>query len=178
TEYSIPSAIGQGTNNYTVSQLARYVTAVANKENVYDLTLLKQITDVKENVVKTYEPTVYQPLEDISNSTWNAVHEGMKAVIKSKASFANMREQNFTMSGKTGTAQQSKTHPDHGLFVGFAPSDAPEIALSVRITNGYSSSYAAEIGRDIVMYRYKLASDDTLFNGMANSINNAVVSGD
>ena len=49
---------------------------------------------------------------------------------------------------KTGTAQQSQTHPDHGLFVGFAPSDSPQIAFAIRIANGYSSTFAAEVGND------------------------------
>ena len=44
-EYSIQSAIGQGNNNYTVSQLNRYITAVANSGTVYDLTLIDKITD-------------------------------------------------------------------------------------------------------------------------------------
>ena len=44
----------------------------------------------------------------------------------------------LTYCGKTGTAQQSNTHADHVLFVGFAPSNEPEIAFSCRIANGSS----------------------------------------
>ena len=39
---SVLSAIGQGTNNYTTSQLARYITAVANKGTVYNLSHFRQ----------------------------------------------------------------------------------------------------------------------------------------
>lgn len=45
---SVLSAIGQGTNNYTTSQLARYITAVANKGTVYNLSLLDKVTNPKE----------------------------------------------------------------------------------------------------------------------------------
>ena len=83
----------------------------------------------------------------------NLIHQGMISMINSTASFSGLGIQ---MAGKTGTAQQSEIHPDHGLFVGFAPADAPEIAIAVRIANGYSSSYAAEIGRDIVKAKYQL----------------------
>ena len=38
---SVRSAIGQGTNNYTTTQLARYVTAIANRGTVYNLSLLE-----------------------------------------------------------------------------------------------------------------------------------------
>ncbi len=45
--YAVPSYIGQGTNAYTTSQLARYATAIATSGNVYDLTLLDRQTNSK-----------------------------------------------------------------------------------------------------------------------------------
>ena len=38
---------------------------------------------------------------------------------------------------KTGTAQESKTSPDHAVFISYAPSENPEIAMAVR--KGYYS---------------------------------------
>ena len=49
---SVPSAIGQGTNNYTTSQLARYITAVANEGTVYNLSLLDKVTSPKGKKIK------------------------------------------------------------------------------------------------------------------------------
>lgn len=93
-------------------------------------------------------------ITDVSSSTWNAVHEGMRAVVTSEDGdiFTKLNASNVQLSGKTGTAQQSKTHPDHGLFVGFAPSNDPEIAFAIRIANGYSSTFAAEVGNDVMEY--------------------------
>ena len=88
-------------------------------------------------------------------------------MINSTASFSGLGIQ---MAGKTGTAQQSEIHPDHGLFVGFAPADAPEIAIAVRIANGYSSSYAAEIGRDIVKAKYQLGDINEMITGTASEL--------
>lgn len=167
---SVRSAIGQGTNNYTTSQLVRYVTAVANKGTVYNLTLLDSIKDVDGNVIKNYEPTVLDQMDQVSGNTWNLVHQGMINMINSSSTFNSL---DMGMAGKTGTAQQSETHPDHALFVGFAPADSPEIALSVRITNGYSSSYTAEIGRDIVKYKYGLADPSELITGGAATLGTA-----
>ena len=45
-ETSVLSAIGQGNNNYTTSQLARYITAVANEGTVYNLSLLDKVVSV------------------------------------------------------------------------------------------------------------------------------------
>ena len=78
------------------------------------------------------------------------------------------------MAGKTGTAQQSDIHPDHALFVGFAPAEDPEIAISVRIANGYNSGYTAEIGRDIVKIKYGLSGSDELITGSAAELGTAL----
>lgn len=172
-EYSVLSAIGQGTNNYTVSQLNRYVATVANKGTVYNLTLLGKTTDVNGKIIKQYEPVVAREITDVSSNTWNLVHQGMEAVIGYNSTIFSGLE--ISMAGKTGTAQQSALHPDHGLFVGFAPAESPEIAIAVRIANGYSSSYAAEIGRDIVKANFKLADKNELITGSAAELGTTIV---
>lgn len=171
---AVRSAIGQGTNNYTVSQLARYVTAVANRGNIYSISLLDHLQDIDGNVLKTYKPELLRHLDDVAPQTWNLVQNGMKDMVSHSSTFADMRSLDFEMSGKTGTAQQSKTHADHALFVGYAPSYAPEIGLAVRIANGYSSSYAAEIGRDVVKYYYKLVDDSSLIHNQASELGTAI----
>lgn len=172
---SIPSAIGQGTNNYTTSQIARYITAVANKGTVYDLTLLNKVATIDGKTVKEFEPKVKNTLTDVPASTWNAVHTGMRNVIaeENALTFADLNKSNLKLSGKTGTAQQSKTHPDHGLFVGFAPSDNPEVAFAIRIANGYSSKYAAEVGREVMKYYYEIAPENEIITGTAATIGTA-----
>ena len=113
-------------------------------------------------------------IDEVSDETWNLIHQGMISMINSTASFSGLGIQ---MAGKTGTAQQSEIHPDHGLFVGFAPAENPEIAVAVRIANGYSSAYTAEIGRDIVKSYYKTSDSDKLVTGKAAQLG-AVTAGD
>ena len=177
---SVLSAIGQGTNNYTTSQLARYITAVANEGTVYNLSLLDKVTDSKGNVIKDYTPEVKNKITNVSSSTWNAVHEGMRAVVTSEHGdiFTKLNASNVQLSGKTGTAQQSKTHPDHGLFVGFAPSNDPEIAFAIRIANGYSSTFAAEVGNDVMEYYYQVTPENELITGEASGISTGSGAGD
>jgi hypothetical protein len=57
-------------------------------------------------------------------------------------------------AGKTGTAQQSLSAPNHALFLGYAPVDDPEIAIAVCIPNGYSSSYAALVASQVMQYYF------------------------
>lgn len=169
---SVPSAIGQGTNNYTTSQLARYITTVANKGNLFKLSLIDKVTTIDGEMVKDYTPEQENTLTDISSSTWTAIHNGMKKVISSAHPdmFAKLMASDVSLAGKTGTAQQSTTHPDHGLFVGFAPSESPEIAFAIRIANGYSSNYAAEVGRYVMEYYYGVTPTEEILTGHAAKI--------
>lgn len=170
-QYAVQSAIGQGTNNYTVSQLNRYVATVANRGTVYKLTLIDKTTDSNGKIIKEYEPTVVNTMDEISSNSWDLVHQGMISMVQYDATFSGL---DFSMAGKTGTAQQSTVHPDHALFVGFAPAEKPEIALAVRIANGYSSSYAAEIGRDIVRAKFNLTDKAELVTGHAAGLGTAI----
>ena len=167
---SVRSAIGQGTNNYTVSQINRYVTAVANRGTVYSLSLIDKTTDSNGKLIKDYTPEVVNQMDEISSSTWDLVHNGMESMVKSSSTFAGM---DISMGGKTGTAQYSKIHADNVLFVGYAPADSPEISIAVRIANGYASTYAAEIGRDITKVYFNPESADELLQGYASSLGTA-----
>lgn len=170
-KYAVESAIGQGTANYTVSQLNRYVAAVANKGTLHKLTLLSKTTDPNGQVIKTYEPVVESSIDEVSDETWNLLHQGMINMIQHTPSFSGM---DVGVAGKTGTAQQSELHPDHGLFVGFAPLENPEIAVSVRIKNGYTSAYAAEIGRDIIRAKYEPDKMSEVVTGSAAELGSAI----
>ncbi len=169
--YAVETAIGQGTANYTVSQLNRYVAAVANKGTLHKLTLLSKTTDPNGQVIKKYEPVVTSTMDQVSDETWNLLHQGMVAMIEHTPSFTDV---GVSVAGKTGTAQQSELHPDHGLFVGFAPVESPEIAVSVRIKNGYTSAYAAEIGRDIIRAKYQPDKIGEIVTGSAADLGNAI----
>lgn len=165
-EYPIISAIGQGSANYTTSQLARYVTTIANKGTCYDLTLVDKICFSNGTLAKKNYANIRSKL-DFSDTTWNALQTGMKQVVESKSYY---RELNVSVAGKTGTAQESKTRPNHALFVCFAPYNEPEIAIATRIEYGYSSDYAAETTRDVLKYYFELESDDDLITGHADRL--------
>ena len=168
-EDAVRSAIGQGTNLFTTSQLAKYVTAIANRGTVYDLTLLDKIEDVDGKLVKKFDPTLYKQIEEseISSNTFSLLQQGMEQMVERDTRFKSVRDGGIRMAGKTGTAQHSKAHADHVLFVGYAPADQPEIAVSARIAYGYNSGYAAEIGRDMVRKYFNIAEDSDLITGTA-----------
>lgn len=173
---AVRSSIGQGTNNYTTTQLARYITAVANRGTVYNISLLDKIVDKNGQTVEDFTPEVLNQIDSVSSSTWDAIQAGMRGVVTSSNTYSSLGD--FAMSGKTGTAQQSKTHANHGLFVGYAPSNDPEIAFAIRIKNGYESLYPSEIGRDLMRYYYGLADRSELVTGHAAEIGVSTGHGD
>ena len=146
--YAIPSAIGQGTNNYATVQLGRYVNTIANKGDCYKLTLIRGIGQ-EEAAANASGETAAQPEShiELSESTWNSVHRGMEMYIESTGIFKGFE---LPVAGKSGTAQESRLRPDHGLFIGYAPADTPEVSLAVRIVNGYTSENAVACGREIL----------------------------
>ena len=97
---------------------------------------------------------------------WNAMHRGMRQVVENKSYFGDLA---VNVAGKTGTAEQISSRPNHALFVCYAPYETPEIAVATRIPWGYSSDYAAQVTRDIIKYHYGLAEEDELITGTADA---------
>ena len=167
---AVRSAIGQGTNNYTTISLARYVTAVANSGTCYQLTMIDKVTDHNNNLLYDNAAQIRNTI-DMPSAYWNSIHLGMRRVVQSKSYFDDM---SVPVAGKTGTAQQSTSHPNHALFVSYAPYDDPEIAVATRIAFGYSSDYAAQAAKDMYSYYYKLDEEENILTGKATTSATAV----
>ena len=163
--YAVPSYIGQGTHAYTTSQLARYATAIATSGTVYDLTLLDRQTDSRGQTLKEYEPKVINTV-DLSQNVWDDIHDGMYRVVQTHSQFDGL---GVDVAGKTGTAEVDVYHPNHGMFIGYAPASDPEYAIAVRIENGYSSGNACLAADDIFKYIFELADEQSILTGVAAS---------
>ena len=153
TKYPVMAAIGQSDNNYTTVALSRYVTAVASGKK-YNYQLMNKIVDADGKTVKKYKADYEDISDTLTGSQWDAIHSGMREVVSTMDRFQGF---DIPVAGKTGTAQQTG-HANHGLFVGYAPYDDPEITIAVRIANGYSSHNAATAARNVISYYYKETS--------------------
>ena len=153
TKYPVMAAIGQSDNNYTTVALSRYVTAVASGKK-YNYQLMNKIVDADGKTVKKYKADYEDISDTLTSSQWDAFHSGMREVVSTMDRFQGF---DIPVAGKTGTAQQTG-HANHGLFVGYAPYDDPEITIAVRIANGYSSHNAATAARNVISYYYKETS--------------------
>lgn len=151
--------IGQGYMLATPLQLALATSMVATRGEHRDPRLVQWLGD--EQVIAPLE----EPL--LANAAnWDAVVEGMREVVHGRRGTARAvsRNMNYEMAGKTGTAQVigiaqdevydedviDARHRNHGLFIAFAPLDAPTIAVAVIVENGGGSSAAYPIARTVI----------------------------
>lgn len=166
TSDAVRSAIGQGSNSFANVQLARYATTIANSGNNYKLTLLDKVVDTSTDKTTDFEPTLENKV-DVSQSTWDAVHSGMRLVITSGTAQNTFKNFDIEVAGKSGTAQENKLRSNHTVFVAYAPYNNPEIAMSVLIPFGDSTGYSAEVVKDFMSYYYGLTTDEEILQGTA-----------
>lgn len=160
---TISVSIGQGAFTATPLQLAMATAITANHGS-----------HVIPHVLQTSKGA--KPHKDLNapdgriqfNGTdqdWIQMRDAMVDVIETGTG-RGIRTPMYKIAGKTGTAQvksiaQGKRYNeallterqlDHGLFVGFAPAENPEIAIAVVWENGRHGGSAAQLARPILDY--------------------------
>ena len=146
---TIIAGIGQGYMLATPLQLAVATAIVANRGSAHKPHLLKAIENTKTGEFQYIGSEKINYLEDIKEENWDLVHQGMVAVVNERRGTAyGVFPDNSPIAGKTGSSQvfsidrstSDKEVPlelrDHGLFVGYAPLDKPEIIVSIIVENG------------------------------------------
>ncbi len=154
-------------HSFAPIQISKYVTAIANKGTVFNLTLVDKIFNRERNGFVDNQATIYNKIDMYTNAEWHAVQRGMLDVVNTSANSLNVlyRDLGFQVAGKTGTAQVSLTHPSHGLFISFAPYDSPEISVTVVLPNGYSSAHAAKLAREVYGLYFNGENKEGLLSG-------------
>ncbi|MBR6287304.1 MAG: penicillin-binding protein 2, partial [Bacteroidaceae bacterium] len=139
----ISIAIGQGEVNLTPLQIANLGATIANRGYYYVPHVVKKIKGAKLDTLYTHRhytkvlPRYYEP-----------VVAGMRrSVLGGTCTSANLP--GIEVCGKTGTAQ-NRGH-DHSVFMGFAPMNAPKIAVAVYVENGgFGADFGVPIGALII----------------------------
>ena len=159
---TLSAAIGQSYNSFSLVQIAKYISMLANGGNKIQPTIVEKIinsdgTEVSreeiQNYIKEKAGITDENQEDISISQENlrAILEGMESVTDDQGGTAYSIFKNFAISvgGKTGSAETS-TGKVNAWFVGFAPYDDPQIAVVVLVENGGHGYYTAEAVKEII----------------------------
>ncbi len=165
---TIQAAIGQSDNNFTPLQLSQYTSILANGGTRYKTHLIKSVKSY--SLDKTIEDDFVSVLNktEISEDAYKAVKEGMLRVTSDGTARATFGDYSIKVAGKTGTAQ-SPTGIDNAVFIGFAPYDDPEIAISIIIENGGHGSSIAPVAKSI-FDAYFYNSDEIYVGGETNRL--------
>lgn len=165
TGATLNASIGQGDNGFTPIQMAKYVSTLLNGGNRITPTIIKTIKtasgeEISKSEIQQHTRQILGDTGDdsenleISQEYIDAILEGMKDVTSENGgtAYSVFKNFNFTVGGKTGSAQTTLNNVEatNACFVGFAPYDDPEIAISVVIEGGGTGSYAAYAARDII----------------------------
>ena len=155
---TIRTAIGQSLNSYTSATMARFTAGLATRGEMVYLRMLNRI--VSPDGVYVARTMPFDMGVEISDSTWDATHQGMRFVTEAPAtgSTANhlFNAFPFSVGSKTGTAEEIRTRPSHTTFNAFAPWDNPQVAIHVTIPFGalsptmMSPSASAQVARGVL----------------------------
>jgi len=142
----ISIAIGQGEILLTPLQIANLSAQIANRGYYYTPHVVKE---VKGKALDTKYTEKHRTTIDTKN--YDYIVDGMREAVLNGTCRSGAIP-GIEVCGKTGTAQ-NRGH-DHSVFMGFAPKENPEIAISVYVENGgYGAVFGVPIG-SLLMEQY------------------------
>lgn len=149
---TIRAAIGQSVNSFSAASMNKYIATLANGGTRYKMHLLDKVKSSDGSVTEEVEETV-ENVMDIKPENLEAVYEGMRLVTQGTKGTLRTVFKDFPIdvAAKSGTAEENKNNSSHVWFVGFAPYDDPQIAVTVMIPFGdVSGSPAAVTAKNII----------------------------
>lgn len=126
------SAIGQKDVRANALHMALVAGAIGNGGTMMRPMLAQEVRDPSGRVVRTFEPEVYG--RAMSQANAHALAAMMELVVSGGTGTA-AQIPGVAVAGKTGTAEVEGEAP-HAWFIGFAPADAPTIAVAVTVLHG------------------------------------------
>ncbi|HVU28227.1 MAG TPA: penicillin-binding protein 2 [Verrucomicrobiae bacterium] len=133
-KYSIAQIpMGQGVA-VTRLQMLMAIGALANDGVLMRPMLVKCLQDRDGNVVEQYEPQIVRRV--VNEETVHEMVEALKTVVSSDGTAPLAALTNYTVAGKTGTAQKvinGRYSDNHFVisFIGFFPASDPQLCISI-----------------------------------------------
>ena len=154
------AAFGQANQAYTPLQIANYIATLVSGGKFCQPHLLKSVKTYDNTEVVTVGETEPERVVSISDSTLQAVKEGMLGYTQPGGSVYNAFRSCVVSAGaKTGTSQLGGDQTENGVFVCFAPYDDPEIAVAIVIEHATWGANVASTGVEILNAYF--AADDS-----------------
>jgi len=164
--FLVSLGIGQGELGVSPVQMVAYTAALA-MNGLYCQPHF--VTKIRSNSTGLEEDVQFEQRRiDMPQAYYDAVKKGMFLVVNGNGTAGNIKSSEFTLCGKTGTAQNS-SGKNHSWFVGFAPYEDPKIAICVMGENeGWGSSFGAPVS-GALMVRY-LGGPGSVIDGEVKSV--------
>lgn len=123
------SAIGQRDVAATPLQMALVAAAVANGGLLMRPHVMQEIRDSEGEVVRTAQP---EPWKQALSADSAAALRDMMVQVVNRGTGRAAAVPGVQVAGKTGTAQTTGDN-SHAWFIGFAPAEAPRVAVAVLV---------------------------------------------
>ncbi|MEX2117688.1 MAG: penicillin-binding protein 2 [Bacteroidota bacterium] len=150
--YLVSLAVGQGELGVSPLQMAVYAAALANGGTFHQPHAVQFIRNKLTNRIDQFQQRT-RPV-GLSPETIALVREGMRRVVNEpRGTGRAARIPDIVVSGKTGTAENPHGD-DHAWFVGFAPFEAPTIAVTIMLENAGSGGARAAPLAGLVIEKY------------------------
>ena len=163
----ISISIGQGEVLLTPLQIANLGATIANRGYYYVPHVVRKVQGEPLDTLFTRKHYT-----KANRSAYDYVVQGMRSSALGGTCKA-LAHYDFMACGKTGTAQ-NKGH-DHSVFMGFAPMDAPKIAVAVYVENGgWGATYGVPIG-GLIMEQFIHGKLSEASEKKANDIQHKVI---
>lgn len=135
----------------TCLQTTMAMSAVANKGVLMQPMLVDRLVDVDGTTAIQYQPQVVRRV--ISEEADRDMVEALKSVVTDDGTAAAAAMKNYTVAGKTGTAQKAEDDYHSGnyfsSFVGFFPADNPEILIYVAMDSPRGMHYGGQVAAPV-----------------------------
>ena len=148
------AAYGQAETYVTPLQMALVASTVAHDGVLMTPHLVTSMTG-KRSGTRTFEPSRMATVIDAGDA--RAINAAMVQAVEGplgEGFTTGAKVPGVTTAGKSGTAELGGTGEPHSWFIGFAPAEAPTVAIAVLVEQaGRGGEVAAPIGGDL-MTRY------------------------
>lgn len=141
-------SFGQGVSVNAV-QLLSAISAIANKGLLMKPYIVKAVVNREGRVIESREPQVRR--RAVTAATADKLKAMMFRATSGEGTGSSAVPVGYTVCGKTGTAQKinaSGTYENceyNGMFVGFAPREAPELAVLVVLDEPQKEHYGGVV---------------------------------
>jgi penicillin-binding protein 2 len=161
---TVSLGVGQGYLTVTPLQLAHMAAVLAERGRSFQPRVVVGERDASGRIAP-HPPVASPGATGVSDEDWALILRGMVGATTYGTAAAIGRDTRYSIAGKTGTAQvytiaqnaryNEKTVAerlrDHAWFIGYAPAEAPRIAVCVLVENGgFGASAAAPIARRVM----------------------------